>query len=116
MVEESITIPQVQNVKIISDGCYFGYDVCSPFDFSIVPSFPNVFPNVDVWGDCLPRFKGNEDDNLGENLLQFRELMHQWGIVHEDALMKMFMYSLEGDACEWYKYLPASSISSLIKI
>jgi hypothetical protein len=34
-------------------------------------------------------------------------------IHHEDALMKMFMYSLEGDARVWYRSLPASNISSL---
>jgi hypothetical protein len=27
--------------------------------------------------------------------------------------MKMFMYSLEGDASEWYRSLPPASISSL---
>jgi hypothetical protein len=39
--------------------------------------------------------------------------MHQLGIHHEDVLMNMFMYSLEGDAREWYRYLPPASISSL---
>jgi hypothetical protein len=39
--------------------------------------------------------------------------MHQWGIHHEDVLMKMFMYSLEGDAREWYRSFPSASISSL---
>jgi len=37
------------------------------------------------------------------------------GIHHEDVLMKMFMYSLEGDAREWYRSLPLASISSLKK-
>jgi len=27
--------------------------------------------------------------------------------------MNMFMYSLEGDACEWYRSWPPASISSL---
>jgi hypothetical protein len=35
------------------------------------------------------------------------------GIHHEDVLLKMFMYSLAGDAHEWYHSLPPSSISSL---
>jgi hypothetical protein len=39
--------------------------------------------------------------------------MHQMNIQHEDVLMKLFMYSLEGDAREWYRSLPPSSISSL---
>jgi hypothetical protein len=39
--------------------------------------------------------------------------MHQWGIHHEDVLLKMFMFSLAGDACEWYFSLPPTNISSL---
>jgi hypothetical protein len=39
--------------------------------------------------------------------------MQQLDIHHEDILMKMFMYSLEGDAMQWYRTLPTSSISSL---
>jgi hypothetical protein len=38
--------------------------------------------------------------------------MHQWEIHHEDVLMKMFMFSLVGDACEWHHSLPPASISS----
>jgi hypothetical protein len=39
--------------------------------------------------------------------------MHQWEIHHEDVLLKMFMFSLAGDAHEWYRSLPPASISSL---
>jgi hypothetical protein len=39
--------------------------------------------------------------------------MQQLDIHHEDILMKIFMYSLEGYAKQWYRTLPASSISSL---
>jgi len=38
--------------------------------------------------------------------------MNQLGIRHKDALMKMFMYSLE-EVRQWYITLPISSISSL---
>jgi hypothetical protein len=36
--------------------------------------------------------------------------MDQLDIHNEDVLMKIFMYSLKGDAREWYFSLPASSI------
>jgi hypothetical protein len=85
----------------------------SPFNFSYVPDFPNVVPTIDEWGDFLPIFGDNRDDNPAEHLLEFHELMHQWRIHHEDVLMKMFMYSLEGDACKWYQSLPPANISSL---
>ena len=39
--------------------------------------------------------------------------MQQLDIHHEDILMKMFMYSLDGDARKWYFSLPPSIISSL---
>jgi hypothetical protein len=85
----------------------------SPFNFSYVYDFPNVVPTMDEWGDFLPRFREHRDDNPIEHLLEFHELMHQWGIHHEDVLMNMFMYSLEGDAREWYRSFPPASISSL---
>jgi hypothetical protein len=74
----------------------------SPFNLSIVPGFPNNFPTIDKWGDYLPRFREDKDDKPVDHLLHFHEAMHQLGIHHEDVLMKMFMYSLEGDAREWY--------------
>jgi hypothetical protein len=35
--------------------------------------------------------------------------------VHEDVLMKMSRFSLEGDACEWFHSFSPASISSLEK-
>jgi hypothetical protein len=85
----------------------------SPFNFSVVPGFPNVVPTVDEWGDYLPIFRERKEDNPARHLHEFHELMHQWEIHHEDVLMKMFMFSLDGDAREWYRSLPPASISSL---
>jgi hypothetical protein len=39
--------------------------------------------------------------------------MRQWEIHHEDVLLKMFMFSLAGDARKWYHSLPLACISSL---
>jgi hypothetical protein len=80
----------------------------SPLNFSIVPP-------IDEWGDFFPRFREHRDDNPAEHFLEFHEIMHQWGIHHEDVLLKMFMYSLEGYAHEWYRSLPLARISSLEK-
>jgi hypothetical protein len=87
--------------------------MCAPFNFSYVLNFPNFVPTIYEWGDFLPRFREHRDDNPVEHLLEFHELMHQWGIDHEDVLMKRFMYSLEGDAREWHRSFPHSSTSSL---
>jgi hypothetical protein len=85
----------------------------SPFNFSVVPGFPNVVPTPNEWGDYLPIFRERKEDNPAQHLHEFHELMHQWEIHHEDVLMKMFMFSLAGDAREWYQSLPPASISSL---
>jgi hypothetical protein len=87
----------------------------SPFNFSVVPGFPNVVPTVDEWVDFLPIFKEHKEDNPAQHLCEFHELMHQWEIHHEDVLLNMFMFSLAGDARKWYHSLPPASISSLGK-
>jgi hypothetical protein len=65
------------------------------------------------WGDFLPVFREEKDDNPAEHLLKFHECMELLNLQHEDVRMKMFMYSLYGDAGKWYFSLPSSSISSL---
>jgi hypothetical protein len=85
----------------------------APFNFSVVPGFPNVVPAPNEWNDYLPIFREHKEDNPAHHLSEFHELMHQWEIHQEDVLMKMFMFSLAGDAREWYHSLPPASISSL---
>ena len=85
----------------------------APFNFSDIPGFPNTIPTMDEWGDFLPRFLEGEDENLAYHVLKFHQYMDQLNIHHEDVLMKMFMYSLDGSARKWYRNLPPSSISFL---
>ena len=70
----------------------------SLFSFSIVLDFPNNVPTMDEWGDFLPRFRGDGHDHPAQHLIEFHQYMEQLNIDHEDVLLKMFMYSLEGDA------------------
>jgi hypothetical protein len=70
-------------------------------------------PPPSEWMDYLPTFKEDKGDNPAQHLITFHQCMDQLDIHHEDVLMKMFMYSLKGDAREWYFSLPASSIFSL---
>jgi hypothetical protein len=85
----------------------------APLNFSAVLGFPHPVPLMDIWGDCLPRFRERKEDNPSDHLIRFHQCMTQLNIHQEDVLMKMFFYSLEGDAREWYRSLPPSSISSL---
>jgi hypothetical protein len=87
----------------------------SPFNIFVLLGFPNVFPSPNEWGDYLPIFRECNEDNPALHLHEFHELMYQWGIHHEDVLLKMFMFSLAEDAREWYFSLPPASISSLAK-
>ena len=85
----------------------------SPLNFSAVPGFPNHVPTFIECADFLPMFQGDEGDNPAQHLIGFHQCIDQLNIHHEDALMKVFVYSLHGDARKWYHSLPAASISSL---
>ena len=85
----------------------------APLNFSIVPGFPHPVQSMREWGDFLPIFKERREDNPADHLIKFHECMNLLDLQHEDVCMKIFMYSLDGDAREWYFSLPPSSISSL---
>ena len=70
-------------------------------------------PDINEWDDYLIRFKGSEHDDLGKHLFNFHRCMLEHEFVHKDVLIKMFKFSLEGDAREWCQSLPAASIHSL---
>jgi hypothetical protein len=74
----------------------------APLNFSAIPGFPHPIPLMDIWGDYLPRFRERKEDNPSDHLIRFHQCMAQLNIHDEYFLMKMFFYSLEGDACEWY--------------
>ena len=82
----------------------------APLDFSSIPSFPHPVPDMSKWGDFIPVFKEEKDDNPAEHLLKFHECMDILDQQHAYVRMKMFMYSLYGDVRQWYFSLPPSSI------
>ena len=82
----------------------------TPLDFSTVPGFPHPVPSMTEWGYFLPIFRERRGDNPTDHLIKFHECMNLLDLQHEDVRMKMFMYSLDGDAREWYFSLPPSSI------
>jgi hypothetical protein len=85
----------------------------APLNFSVVPGFPNPAPSFSECADFLPIFSRKDEDNPAQHLVKFHQCIDQLDVYHEDALMKMFVYSLDGDARQWYITLPISSISSL---
>ena len=85
----------------------------APFNFSAVIGFPHIVPTMTEWGDFLPIFRERKEDNPADHLIMFHECMNLVDLQHEDVRMKMFTYSLDGHAHEWYFSLPPSNISSL---
>lgn len=70
-------------------------------------------PHTNEWPHLLLIFRGDEDDHLVEHLVGFHELMHVLVVSYEDILMKLFVYSLDTDAHEWFWSLYDSTIFSL---
>ena len=85
----------------------------APFNFAAVPGFPHPVLTMPEWEDFLLIFRERKEDNPADHLIKFHECMNLLDLQHEDVRMKMFMYSLDGDAREWYFSLPPSNISSL---
>jgi hypothetical protein len=85
----------------------------APLNFLGIHGYPNQMPHIDEWDEYFPSFSEKKEDNPAQHLLEFHQCMDQLDIYHEDVLMKMFMFSLGGDARQWYKSLSPSSISSL---
>ena len=70
----------------------------APLNFVDIDSFSNAVPAMDIWGDFLPRFKESKEDKPSDHLVKFHEYIDQLDLHHVDVRMKMFMYSLEGNA------------------
>ena len=68
---------------------------------------------IEKYGNIAFEIWGKNHDHLGEHLLEFHKCMHRINIDHEDVLIKMFRFSLEGHAREWCRTLLVASIHSL---
>jgi hypothetical protein len=57
----------------------------APLDFSSVPGFPHLVPDMSEWGDFLPSFKESKEDNPTKHLIKFHECMDLLDMQHEDV-------------------------------
>ena len=55
----------------------------APLDFSSVPGFPHPVPDMSEWGDFLPVFKEEKEDNPAQHLLKFHKCMDLLDQQHE---------------------------------
>lgn len=81
-----------------------------PLCFNGILGFLNVIP-IDI-RKILPKFNGNLDVSASHRVELFIDLMGDYEITHEDVHMKLFVQTLEGDARDWFAFLPTCSISS----
>jgi hypothetical protein len=47
----------------------------SPLKFSTISSFPNPMPHLSEWGDLLPIFREEKDDDHVQHLIYFHQCM-----------------------------------------
>ena len=74
-------------------------------DFSNISVFSNPVPDRSEWEGFLPRFRGEDWEMPTEFLLDFCECMLKLKVIHEDVLIKLFTYSLDGAAHDWCRSL-----------
>ena len=99
------------SMQPVSDVCRsFSTKRYIPLCFDGIYGFPNFIPN-DI-RKSLTKFNGNHTISASHHVQVFSDFMGDYEIAHEDVHMKLFVQTLEGDARDWFSFLPACSISS----
>ena len=78
-------------------GGYLGTQVCTS-QFFMCPWFSKSSASFVIMDGLPSYFQRRQGANPDQHLITFHQCMDQLDIHHEDVLMKMFMYSLKGDA------------------
>jgi hypothetical protein len=88
----------------------------SPLNFAAIQGAPHDIPEKAI--DKLPSFQGNNAFSVHSHILSFCQcvLKYSKGLDEEDVQMTLFVYSLEGDAAEWFTEFDADKFSTLEKI
>ena len=63
-------------------------------------------------GKWLPKFSPNINIQADEHINNFMLAVNLNGVVHEDVVVRIFPYTLQGVAGSWYFSLPSGSITS----
>ena len=87
-----------------------------PLNFSPIQGSPHAVPKKAI--DKLPTFQGNNGISAKFHILNFQMCVERYcrGHDEEDVKMTLFVYSLEGDAAEWFTDFPAAKFSTLDEI
>jgi hypothetical protein len=87
-----------------------------PLNFAAIQGSPHAVPEKAI--DKLPTFQGNNAISAKSHILNFEMCVQKYcgGHNQEDVKMTLFVYSLEGDAAEWFTDFPAAKFSTLDEI
>jgi hypothetical protein len=85
----------------------------TPLNFAAIQGAPHQVPEKAI--DKLPAFQGNNAISARAHITNFNMCVQKYcgGHNHEDVKMTLFVYSLEGDALEWFTDFPADKFSTL---
>jgi hypothetical protein len=89
---------------------------CSPLNFAAIQCAPHDVPEKSI--DKLPIFHGNNDITANSHISSFHRRVEKYcrGHKEEDANMTLFVYSLEGDAADWFTDISANKFNTLNSI
>jgi hypothetical protein len=65
--------------------------------FVAFPDYPHDLPARE-WLKCIPLFVGRLGESIEDHLAVFSRLLDDFEVEHEDATMRMFVSTLEGEA------------------
>jgi hypothetical protein len=87
-----------------------------PLKFAAIQGAPHAVPEKAI--DKLPIFRGNNAISVKSHILNFRMCVQRYcgGHDEEDVKTTLFVYSLEGDAAEWFTDFDAQKFSTLDEI
>jgi hypothetical protein len=88
-------------------------DPLRPCNFSNIQGYPHPIP--DKATEKLFSFKGNNVVNDKTHIMNFNMCVLKWcnGQNYEDVKMTLFVYSLEGDAIEWFSKHDPNKLNTL---
>jgi hypothetical protein len=81
----------------------------------ILPQVMFAFPPNDYMR-YLPRFNGDGEVTVEENLSSFYSFADNFNVEHADVWMKLFVRSLNGEARKWFRSLPPNSIADIVAL
>jgi hypothetical protein len=90
-------------------------DLLRPCNFINIQGYPHAIPDKAI--EKLPSFQGNNVVSARSHILNFNLCVSKWcnGHNHEDVKMTLFVYSLEGEAGEWFSEQDPNKFSTLAK-